>query len=201
MKSAKPRVIAFDVFGTLLYIQDKKTPYKKLLQWLSEHGRLAQMNDAAMIMSNPLAFQEIIQLFDRQVPSQVVEQLQLDLDLELKSICLYDDTLMTIEKLKAQGFKLAVCSNLATPYGEMAATLLPVFDAYAWSYEVGAIKPDPKIYQHIVDQLACQTEDVLFIGDTLLADVQGPTAFGMSARLIDRRRDQKMSDILHDILD
>lgn len=136
-----------------------------------------------------------------QIPPQVVEQLQLDLGLELKSICLYDDTLMMLDKLKAQGFKLAVCSNLATPYGKVAATLLPVFDAYAWSYEVGAIKPDPKIYQHIVDQLACQAEDVLFIGDTPLADVQGPTAFGMSARLIDRRRGQQFSDVLHFLLD
>lgn len=201
MMPFKPRVIAFDVFGTLLHIKDRKKPYKKLLQWLNAHGRVPQPDDAALIMSNNLDFKQMMTLFESEVPSQVVAQLQSVLELELQSITLYEDTLCTIEKLKALGYKLAVCSNLATPYGKVAAALLPTFDAYAWSYEVGAIKPDAKIYQHILDQLACQADEVLFIGDTLLADLQGPTAFGMSARLIHRKHGQKFADILQDLLD
>lgn len=74
--------------------------------------------------------------------------------------------------------------------------ILPPLDAYAWSYEVAAIKPEPKIYQSLIDQLGCQASDVLFIGDTALADFTGPT---MSARLINRNNDQTLAEVLNDI--
>ena len=74
--------------------------------------------------------------------------------------------------------------------------MLPRLDAYAWSYEVGAIKPDPRIYQHLIDQLGCTAEEVLFIGDTPLADIQGPSNFGMSARLINRKDGQMLNEVL-----
>lgn len=95
---------------------------------------------------------------------------------------------------------MALCSNLAMPYGKIVSSLLPPLDAYAWSYEVGAIKPEPKIYQSLIDQLACQASEILFIGDTTLADFTGPTVFGMSARLIDRKNGQTLAEVLNDIL-
>ena len=77
---------------------------------------------------------------------------------------------------------------------------LPSLDAYAWSYEVGAIKPESQIYQYLIDKLQCHAKDILFIGDTLLADYSGPNEFCMSARLIDRKNGQKLADVLNDIL-
>ena len=67
-------------------------------------------------------------------------------------------------------------------------------------YEVGAIKPESQIYQYLIDKLQCHAKDILFIGDTLLADYSGPTEFGMSARLIDRKSGQKLADVLADII-
>ena len=61
---------------------------------------------------------------------------------------------------------------------------------------MGAIKPNPPIYQHLIDQLGCTADEVLFIGDTPLADVQGPSNFGMSARLINRKGGQMLNDVL-----
>lgn len=54
--------------------------------------------------------------------------------------------------------------------------------------------------QQSLDKLQCHAKDILFIGDTLLADYSGPTEFGMSARLIDRKNGQKLADVLNDIL-
>ena len=105
-----------------------------------------------------------------------------------------------LEKLKQSGFRLALCSNLAKPYGEAVFSILPDLEAYAWSYEVGSIKPEPEIYQYLIDQLNCHPKEVLFIGDTPLADVTGPMAFGMSARLIHQKKKKKISDILADLL-
>ena len=151
-------------------------------------------------MSQNLNFTEFVKLLRVNVPDQLLQELERDLDEELRSIILYEDTLSTLEELKKLGVRLALCSNLAMPYGKIVSSLLPPLDAYAWSYEVGAIKPEPKIYQSLIEQLGCQTSEVLFIGDTALADFTGPTAFGMSARLINRQNGQTLAEVLNDIL-
>ena len=198
--SSKISVIAFDAFGTLVDIGDKRAPYKKLMQWMMSQGRTPQSDDAAVIMSREASFEEVVARFGMTLPDELITTLYSDLDAELQSITLYPDTTSTLNHLSQAAFKIALCSNLAAPYGKAVFPMPPKFDAYAWSYEVGAIKPDPLIYQHIIDQLACTAEEVLFIGDTPLADVDGPTAFGMSARLINRKEGQTMKDILSDLI-
>lgn len=194
--STKIAVVAFDVFGTLVHIGDKRAPYKKLLQWMKDQGRSPQPADAAVIMSQPLSFEDVAARFGMTLPDDLLAALYSDLAAELQSISLYPDTLSTLNQLSQTGVKIALCSNLAHPYGRAVFPMLPRLDAYAWSYEVGAIKPDPRIYQHLIDQLGCTAEEVLFIGDTPLADVQGPSNFGMSARLINRKDGQMLNEVL-----
>lgn len=196
----EPSVIIFDVFGTLVKIEERRTPYRNLMKWLKENGRKPKPDDAKFIMSQNLNFTELVTLLGVNIPDQFMQELEHDLDEELRSIVLYEDTLATLEELKKLGFRLALCSNLAMPYGKVVSSLLPSLDAYAWSYEVGTIKPESKIYQYLIDQLECHAKDVLFIGDTPLADYSGPNEFGMSARLIDRKNGQKLVDILADII-
>lgn len=196
----EPSVIIFDVFGTLVKIGERRSPYRKLMKWLKENGRQPKPDDAKFIMSQNLSFTELVKLLGINIPDQLLQELEHDLNDELQSIVLYEDTLSTLEELKELGFRLALCSNLAMPYGKVVSSLLPNIDTYAWSYEVGAIKPESQIYQYLIDQLECRAKDVLFIGDTPLADYSGPNEFGMSARLIDRKNDQKLADVLNDIL-
>jgi len=196
----EPSVIIFDVFGTLVKIGERRSPYRKLIKWLKENGRQPKPDDAKFIMSQNLNFTELVKLLGINIPDQLLQELEHDLNDELQSIVLYEDTLSTLEELKELGFRLALCSNLAMPYGKVVSSLLPNIDTYAWSYEVGAIKPESQIYQYLIDQLECRAKDVLFIGDTPLADYSGPNEFGMSARLIDRKNGQKLADVLNDIL-
>ena len=196
----EPSVIIFDVFGTLVKIGERRSPYRKLIKWLKENGRQPKPDDAKFIMSQNLSFTELVKLLGINIPDQLLQELEHDLNDELQSIVLYEDTLSTLEELKELGFRLALCSNLAMPYGKVVSSLLPNIDTYAWSYEVGAIKPESQIYQYLIDQLECRAKDVLFIGDTPLADYSGPNEFGMSARLIDRKSEQKLADVLADII-
>ena len=198
--SSKISVIAFDAFGTLVNIGDKRAPYKKLLQWMKDHDRTPQLDDAAVIMSQAVGFEEFAARCGMILPDDLITTLYSDLEAELQSITLYPDTTSTLNQLSQAGFKIALCSNLAAPYGKAGFPMLPRFDAYAWSYEVGAIKPDKHIYQYIIDSLECRAEEVLFVGDTPLADIEGPTAFGMSARLINHREGQTMKDVLSDLI-
>ena len=196
----QPSIIVFDVFGTLVKIGERRFPYRNLMKWLKQNGRKPNPDDAKLIMSYNLDFIEFAMLLRTDIPKQLLKELKSDLNEELQSIVLYEDTLSTLEEFKKLGFKLALCSNLAMPYGEVVSSLLPTLDAYAWSYEVAAIKPEPKIYQSLIDQVDCQASEVLFIGDTALADFTGPTTFGMSARLINRNNGQTLAEVLNDIL-
>ena len=55
------------------------------------------------------------------------------------------------------------------------------FDAYAWSFEVGVVKPDHRIYSTIWQSLALSPGEVLMVGDTYEADCLGPRRVGMHA--------------------
>ena len=75
-----------------------------------------------------------------------------------------------------------MCSNLAKPYALPVLSLLPFeFDAYAWSFEVGVVKPDHRIYNTVWQSLALSPGEVLMVGDTYEADCLGPRRVGMHA--------------------
>lgn len=59
----QPSVIAFDVFGTLVKIEKRRSPYKKLLRWLQEQGRIPEPNDASVIMSQMADFEKLAMQF------------------------------------------------------------------------------------------------------------------------------------------
>tara|TARA_R110002074_G_scaffold130908_1_gene272976 strand:+ start:99 stop:413 length:315 start_codon:yes stop_codon:yes gene_type:complete len=85
-------------------------------------------------------------------------------------------------RLRAEGLPLAICSNLASPYGLAVRHSLPdPPDVEVLSYKVGAIKPEPAIYAHVVDGLKLDPAKVLFVGDTLRTDIKGPRSYGFRA--------------------
>jgi len=62
--------------------------------------------------------------------------------------------------------------------------LLPHLRAVVTSVEVGLRKPRPEIYAAALDPLGVVAADAVFVGDTFVADYEGPTALGMEAYLI-----------------
>lgn len=109
--------------------------------------------------------------------------------------------MLTLQILKEHGYKIALCSNLAKPYGEQLKKILPnLFDVVVFSYEVGAIKPEQEIYGVIQSFFCCEFSEMLFIGDHPVLDVETPISLGMSARLIERDKGQKLLDVIHDLL-
>lgn len=200
--SNSPKVIVFDAFGTLVKIGNSRSPYLKLMKWQKQSGRKPTSKDASIIMSRNANLSQISNLFGNEIPVNLLAELNADLTLDLDSIELYSDTVVVLQTLKNRGFKLALCSNLAMPYGEKLKKILPdLFDELILSYEIGSIKPDIKIYDAIQMRLNCDMKDILFIGDNEILDVEKPRSLGMSARLIQRNEAQTLNDVLKDILD
>ncbi|WKT74770.1 HAD family hydrolase [Acinetobacter variabilis] len=196
-----PKVIVFDAFGTLVKIGTSRSPYRKLMKWLKDNGRKPSTKDANIIMSNPVDIAQLALLFGEKIPTQLLHEINDDLLFELSTIELYKDTTSTLQILKEQGFKIALCSNLAMPYGEQLKKLLPnVFDALFLSYEIGAIKPEENIYEVIKTYFSCEMSEILFIGDHPVLDVEKPISLGMDARLIQRHNKQSLSNVIGDLI-
>lgn len=197
-----PKVIIFDAFGTLVKIGESRHPYRRIMNWLKDNGRKPTTNDASIIMSNNLDFEELAVLFGKALPTELLKEINHDLQFELNTIMLFEDVIPTLQILKDLGFKIALCSNLAKPYGDKLKTILPknLFDVLVLSYEVDAIKPEINIYETLRTKLDFQMCEALFIGDNPILDVEVPISLGMSARLIERNKMQNLSDVLSDLL-
>lgn len=181
--NTSPELIVFDLYGTLVQFGIKHHPFRKILLWAREQGRSPQPDDARKLMTIDRDCGELLATLGIFPPANMLAQLHQEIQEELASLTLFDDVLPTLDILTNQGIPLAICSNLAKPYGAVIDELLPQFNfARHLSYELGAIKPDREIYESIVAGTGLTPEKILFIGDTSLADYEGPTQFGFRAK-------------------
>jgi HAD superfamily hydrolase (TIGR01509 family) len=176
------KAILFDAFGTLAEIAERRRPYAKLLSLADTESRPTDADYAAIVMGRDWKIHEITDwLGVTQTQAQGAGVFE-GLATELLSMSLFPETAEILAHLRACGLKLGICSNLAQPYAAPLRSLLPIeMDEYVWSFEVGAIKPDPIIYQTACDALKVKPEEILMVGDTFNADCLGPRRFGMQA--------------------
>jgi HAD superfamily hydrolase (TIGR01549 family) len=64
-----------------------------------------------------------------------------------------------------------------------------LFEAIVISAEVGMRKPNPRIYELMIEMLRVEPEKVLFVGDTPREDVLGPKRAGMRIVWVNKRGD------------
>ena len=105
-----------------------------------------------------------------------------------RQINAYDEIAVVLAGLRERGLALGICSNWDWDLVEAieAAGLTDTTDFVVSSAWVGARKPHPRIYSHILDEMGVEPEAVLFVGDTWACDVEGPTALGMQAVYVRR---------------
>lgn len=151
----------------------------RVLQWAREQGRAPQPDDARQLMtrkSNPVSVCASLGIFP---PNALLAQFTQNIHDEMESLCLFNDVLPMLEMLVEMDITIGICSNLAAPYGEVIERLLSGFRFItSLSHEVGAIKPEPPIYDAIVSKSGIPAVQTWFVGDTWLADYDGPTRYG-----------------------
>ena len=90
----------------------------------------------------------------------------------------YPDTEPTLRALKERGLRVGIVSNHAydlRPYF-VAKGLDRFIDAYAISFEIGAPKPDARIFQEACARLGTRPEETLMVGDDPASDAGGGAA-------------------------
>jgi len=167
--------VLFDAFGTLCEVTDYRRPFEKIAAASSDRAFAR-----SMLMTSP---QNLRSAAGRLAVDHLnLEILEADLAAEVKSICLYPEVVCVLNRLRSHGLKVAIVSNLAMPYAEPLLRLLPFpLHAYAWSFEVGAMKPDPRIFSWACDAIDVHPENCVMVGDSYNADYCGAQNSGMAA--------------------
>lgn len=171
------KAVVFDVFGTLIGQTGARLhPYQLL--GLRQRGLAA-----SPLMTRDVAGAVWLQELGRE---HLVPEFEQRLKSDLEALALFDDVAQALAQVRSAGLALAVCSNLAHAYGAKVRQALPDVDAHILSFEVGAAKPEPAIYDAVCNALSVLPGEVLFIGDSQRCDVLGPRAHGMQSFWLDR---------------
>jgi len=100
----------------------------------------------------------------------------------------YEEAASVLAALRARGVVLAICSNWDWDLHEAieACGLGGAVDVVASSAWIGARKPHPRVYAHMLRELGLAADDTVFVGDTWSCDVEGPRSAGMRAVYVRR---------------
>jgi HAD superfamily hydrolase (TIGR01509 family) len=95
---------------------------------------------------------------------------------------LYPGVLSLLQQLAAD-YKVACLSNICDLHWERIGSDMQLgehFDARFLSFQTGFLKPDREAFQHVVTELGCRPEQILFLDDHPL-NIKAAKAFGMGA--------------------
>ena len=97
----------------------------------------------------------------------------------------YPDTEPTLRALRERGVKIGVVSNVPRDLSDIFAArgLGGLVDAYVHSFQVGAEKPDPRIFRAACERLGVAPAVTLMVGDHAVAD-GGAVAAGLAFHLL-----------------
>lgn len=96
----------------------------------------------------------------------------------------YPDTATVLRGLRDRGVRTAVVSNIAWDIRQTFADLDADPDDFVLSFEVGAVKPDRRIFETALTRLGVDASDTLMVGDSEEND-GGAQALGIGFALVD----------------
>ncbi len=182
------KAVVFDLYGTLIYLSSvSNKAYARLFSDLGlagdkEAGRIALTED----------FDDLDSLVRRVIPNICIDPFPYEQQVksEVSSAQLYPETIKVLSELREKGSRIGLISNLASPFKApfFDLALDRFFDEVLFSCEVGLMKPNPAIYQKMLDCLGIDPVQALMIGDNFHADVKGPRLAGMNAVYLDRSK-------------
>lgn len=127
-----------------------------------------------------------------------------------KTALLFEDALEVLEKLKGD-YQLLMLTNgspdLQTIKLDLTPELVPFFDQILISGDFGKGKPDPAIFEHALELLGLNKEEVLMVGDNPNTDILGAERAGIASVWLNRHQQESSNTIptyqissLHELL-
>lgn len=102
----------------------------------------------------------------------------------------FDGVHEVLTELKRRGYRLHVLSNNSSilPLQLELIDVTGYFDEVAWSEEMGLEKPDPRCFGLMLERIGTSPDHAVYVGDSLVADVAGASAAGITPIHADHRR-------------
>ncbi len=195
------KTIIFDAFGTLFNVQNGASA-KKIMKhitdcnivideqkFLSEwkHYYKTHTTENSPFMTERDIFISRIQMFyDRY---QIDRNAENDTDALLAEAFArkaYSETQEVLEKLQTKFF-IIIGSNTDNDVLDhvMKNNHISAHKVYT-SENLKCYKPNPKFYQHILNDNGLLPQEVLFVGDSITDDILGPKSIGIKTAWVDR---------------
>jgi HAD superfamily hydrolase (TIGR01509 family) len=105
----------------------------------------------------------------------------------VREMVLRDDCLDTLAALRSRGLTLSLVSNIDDDFLEPMLDnmgLRPYLDHFISSEAARSCKPDAGIFRTALDRVGCVPDEVIFVGDSRIHDIQGARAVGIRSVLI-----------------
>ena len=108
---------------------------------------------------------------------------------------IYSEVINILDKWQQKKIPLGIISNFDTRIYTVLKLLklAEYFNSITISSEVGAAKPDPKIFTTALAKHSCQPEQAWYIGDSFIEDYQGAKQIGMEAFWLQRNKKSNLS--------
>lgn len=166
-----PQVITFDLYNTLIETGHSHNFFKTLYKTAEEGFGMNFSAYRHLILTKPLTelFAQMPAVFEKAYQATKAE-----LSAQLYPVRLYADTIEVLETLQEK-YPLYLLSNAASPYKrpfyELGLDLY--FKESFFSCDVGLVKPDKAIFKLVEKASGCNREQILMIGDSKKADMEG----------------------------
>lgn len=96
----------------------------------------------------------------------------------------------TMRQLQEKGYALHLLSNNSDLLLYQLRVLDlddGIFETVSWSEEIGLEKPDPRVFAIALDRAGAAAESSVYVGDDLMADVEGARLAGLTPIQVDYR--------------
>jgi putative hydrolase of the HAD superfamily len=204
--SAPTRLLSFDVFRTLLDIEeDKNRPeaFVLLARFLGYHGiiiaadtlhrRVTALTQSQLTVNpSPTPDVDILDILaaalDTKIDPTLLAEAALVLRAATTSLTPVRGAHEAVQHLAAS-FPLAICSNTQRAYtiAELRAfDFLAYFGTIIFSSDVRACKPDPAIFQRLFAETGIAPASIIHVGDNFTDDIIAAKRLGCTTIWVDR---------------
>lgn len=198
--NSQVRGLIFDLYDTLIHIENKTNPFKFFLQRLViDKQRYGEIRTKLMT-KNYDSIDELGQELGITTPD-VIQKTEELIKLEINSTNPFHESFKVLEKLKMK-YQMYLVSNVMSTYKKpyMNLNLDRFFDKAYFSCDVGLKKPQAEIFEIILNENNLEVNEVVMIGNSYSSDYLGGTSVGIESILVDRRNLSGLPEDINKVL-
>jgi 2-haloacid dehalogenase len=194
----QPKLISFDVFGTLISVRESSYgAFKRILDYVGtnrvdvkafwehwEHRNIAHYREPYRTYRQicKLSLEETFAHFGLTGEASLINH-YFD---AFPRFSLYDDVVRTLDRLSRR-YRLAVVSNI----DDDLLALTPLqrkFDLVCTAERAKGYKPDGALFRYLIELAGCAKEEILHVGQSQFTDLVGGKPLGLTIAWINRRQ-------------